>query len=289
MSGLVPKVCKVIWKVLQPRVFPVLTREHFLAVAEEFSRRWNFPNCVGAIDGKHIHLDAPPNSGSLYFNYKQGFSVNLMASCDAGYKLTSVYIGCYGRESDGGVFAKSNLGTLVDNADNFPTPADLPFGGPELPYVFVADDAFPLKPNLMKPYPGMHAAGTPKRVYNYRLSRARRCIENTFGIMCARWRVLRNRMSLLPDNAIAVVSACCCLHNYLMQEGRHAGSYCPWNFADTIDSSGRMVAGDWRNTVEGLPQVARQGSNMHSRRAADVRDSYASFFHGPGAVPWQWK
>ncbi|XP_037515171.1 uncharacterized protein LOC119391564 [Rhipicephalus sanguineus] len=162
LSGLVPKVCKAIWKVLQPRVFPVLTREHFVAVAEEFSRRWNFPNCVGAIDGKHIHLNAPPNSGSLYFNYKQGFSVNLVASCDAGYKLTSVYIGCYGRESDGGVFAKSNLGKLVDNAGNFPAPADLPFGGPELPYVFVADDAFPLKPNLMKPYAGMHAAGTPK-------------------------------------------------------------------------------------------------------------------------------
>ncbi|KAL1468939.1 hypothetical protein MTO96_041157 [Rhipicephalus appendiculatus] len=90
VSGLVPEVCKVIWKVLQLRKFPVVTREHLVVVAEELSRRRNFPNCVGALDGKHIHLDAPPNSGSLYFNYKQRFRVNLMASCDAGYKLHRV-------------------------------------------------------------------------------------------------------------------------------------------------------------------------------------------------------
>ncbi|KAL1486821.1 hypothetical protein MTO96_046804, partial [Rhipicephalus appendiculatus] len=179
ISGLVPKVCKAIWKVLQPRVFPVLTRECLVAVAEEFSRRWNFPNCVVAIDGKHNHLDAPPNFGSLIFNYKQGFSVNLVASCD----LTSVYMGCYGSESDG-VFLQDQVWVgLSTKATNPPAPTDLPFGGQELPYVLLADDVFPLKPNLMKPYPGMHALGTRKRVYNYRLYRARRCIENTFGIM----------------------------------------------------------------------------------------------------------
>ncbi|KAL3173245.1 hypothetical protein MRX96_012372 [Rhipicephalus microplus] len=68
--------------------------------------------------------------------------------------------------------------------------------------------------NLMKPYPGTQAANSAKRIYNYRLSRARRCVENAFGVMCACWRVLRNRMSLLPDNAVFVVAACCCLHNF---------------------------------------------------------------------------
>ncbi|KAH8033671.1 hypothetical protein HPB51_015017 [Rhipicephalus microplus] len=106
---------------------------------------------------------------------KQGFSINLMASCDASYKFTSVYIGCYGRESDGGVFAASQLGIFVDNGHkNLPAPCALPNGGPVLLYVFVADDAFPLKKNLMKPYPGTQAANSAKRIYNYRLSRARR-------------------------------------------------------------------------------------------------------------------
>lgn len=223
-----------------------------------------------------------------YLNYKQGFSINLMASCDASYKFTSVYIGCYGRESDGGVFAASQLGIFVDNGHkNLPAPCALPNGGPVLPYVFVADDAFPLKTNLMKPYPGTQAANSAKRIYNYRLSRARRCVENAFGVMCARWRVLRNRMSLLLDNAVLVVAACCCLHNFLMQEGRQVGGYCPPQFADTTGSSGELISGDWRNSTPPLPQAYRQGSNTYSRRAADVRDSFASYFHGPGAVPWQ--
>ncbi|XP_070390853.1 putative nuclease HARBI1 [Dermacentor albipictus] len=288
VSTLVPKVCQALWTVLQPRFLKPLNEQSIKAIAEEFYWKWNFPNCAGAIDGKHIHLGAPPNSGSLYFNYKQGFSVNLMASCDASYKFTSVYIGCYGRESDGGVFAASELGKFVDNGhQNLPAPCALPNGGPVLPYVFVADDAFPLKTNLMKPYPGMQVANSAKRIYNYRLSRARRCIENAFGVMCARWRVLRNRMSLLPDNAVLAVAACCCLHNFLMQEGRQAGGYCPPQFADTNGSSGELISGDWRNSTPPLPQACRQGSNTYSRNAADVRDSFASYFHGRGAVPWQ--
>lgn len=91
------------------------------------------------------------------------------------------------------MFASSELGRSVDNGyEDFSTPSGLPNGGPVLPYVIVGDDAFPLRANLMKPYPGIHAANSPKGIYNYRLSRERRCIKNAFGIMCARWRVLGN-------------------------------------------------------------------------------------------------
>ena len=78
----------------------------WLSVAMEFEEKWQFPNCVGAIDGKHVPLINPFNSGPTYFNYKSFFSIVLLALVDADYKFLYVNVGCQGRISNGGVFKK---------------------------------------------------------------------------------------------------------------------------------------------------------------------------------------
>lgn len=122
--------------------------------AIKFSKMWNFPNCVGAIDGKHIAMQVPANSGSDYYNYKQFHSTILMAVCDPEYKFTMVDIGAYGSEGDKNVYATSQILKKLEDGSLGPPPSSkLPYSNIILPHCIVGDDAFPIKLYMMKPYP----------------------------------------------------------------------------------------------------------------------------------------
>ena len=68
-------------------------KEKWLPVVKGFEEKWQFPNCVGAIDGKHVPLINPFKSGSAYFNYKSFFSIVLLALVDADYEFLYVSVG----------------------------------------------------------------------------------------------------------------------------------------------------------------------------------------------------
>ncbi|XP_063635183.1 uncharacterized protein LOC134805923 [Cydia splendana] len=91
-----------------------------------------------------------------------------------------------------------------------------------VPQVLIGDEGFGLKPYLMRPFTQRAALqDESKRNYNKRLSKARRVVENAFGILAEKWRVFHRPMECSVNTAEAVVKAACCLHNFLRaKEGR---------------------------------------------------------------------
>ncbi|XP_044593267.1 protein ANTAGONIST OF LIKE HETEROCHROMATIN PROTEIN 1-like [Cotesia glomerata] len=145
-ANIIVETCQALWSCLKEKVLPYpLTESHWLKIADEFEKQWQFPHCIGAIDGKHIHIQCPDNAGSSYYNYKNSHSIVLMAVYDANYLFTLVDIGAYGRRSDGGIFRSSAMGQKFENSDmNIPKPDSLTVDGMPQPYVLVGDEAFQL-------------------------------------------------------------------------------------------------------------------------------------------------
>ena len=95
-----------------------------------------------------------------------------------------------------------------------PDPDPLPNDNQNVPYFFIGDDAFALRPTMMKPY-SIRGLTTEQRIFNYRLPRARRVVENAFGILANRFQVLLSTMQHHPSTVKLIVKACLILHNLM--------------------------------------------------------------------------
>ena len=128
-------------------------------------------------------LKFPERSGSRFYNYKGFYSIVLMALVDADYKFLWVEVGSNGAASDAQIFNDCDLKLAMDRGTlGIPAPDHLPNDDRYIPYYIIADDAFSLQTNLMKPF-GQRNLSREKRIFNYRISRARRIVENAFGIL----------------------------------------------------------------------------------------------------------
>lgn len=256
-----------------------------------YENEWNFPHCIGSLDGKHVTIQSPMNSGTEFYNYKKFFSVVLMALVDAQYCFIFADCGCQGRLSDGAVFKNTKLFKMIENDElNFPPPDILHGQNEEMPYIFVADDAFSLSPRILKPYAGELLKGSKERVFNYRLSRARRTVENAFGIMASVFRVLRKPMLLEPDNVSLVVMACVHLHNFLRKSKSSCSNYSPPGTFD-VEEDGNIIQGSWRQDQSNISSLLplRKIPRKPQECAKQIRDEFAKYFVTSGNLEWQFK
>lgn len=281
-------------EVLLPKYLKPPTEENYKSIAKGFLEQWNFPNCIGSFDSRHCIIQAPPRSGTLYFNYKKTFSVVLMAACDHNYKFILVNVGSYGSHNDASIFTESEIGTAL-KTDKLNIPKGkmkLPGSNENTNFCFIGDEGFPLSKHFMRPFSGRNL-NDRKRIFNYRLSRARRTIENAFGILVSRWRVLRRPICMHPETVDKIIMSTVCLHNFLKNRDEQLPAmnrmYCPPNLIDSENDHGEIIDGTWRNNelqIQGLPINARRGTV----EAYEQRDLLANYFLTvQGEVPWQYE
>ena len=167
--------------------------------------------------------------------------------CNARYEFNVVDIGDASRQSDGGVYKNSNLSHAIDNNTiNRAPPSPINVYDKLYP-IFVADDAFQMKPFMLKPFARVDA-DVKNKIFNYRLYHARRVIENCFGMAAARFRIFRKPIIAKVEIVIKITKAVVSLHNYLMISQNKFGdyTYCPTGFADRENYDG-TEPGEWRS------------------------------------------
>jgi len=241
------------------------------------------PNCGGCIDGKHISIVQPPNTGALYYNYKNFYSVVLMAVVKSNYEFLFVDVGKQGRMSDGGVITETIFyKKMIDGSLNLPNNEN---NDENLNFSFICDEAFALHEHVLKPYP-QKSLTNEKRIYNYRISRARNVVENAFGLITSVFRILHTPINLPPQKVNIIVMAICVLHNFLRRHSSHYANNLTFDVENS--TSHDIKPGSWRQDASQIMTPLQNGSNKNATiDAKENRNKYMEFFNGIGQVSWQ--
>ncbi|CAB3995080.1 Hypothetical predicted protein [Paramuricea clavata] len=186
----------------------------------DMEEMWQFPCCWAAIDGCHIPLKCPPGGMEAckeYNNFKNFYSIVLMALVDSHYRFIWGSCGYPGNSHDSIIFQSTELWSNIKDGDGLPSMGKK-VGMQTVPPLIVGDSAFPLAQWLMKPY--TNAALSPKqRYFNYHLSRVRMVTEGAYGQLKGRWRVLLRKCESTSTNVRTFALACMVLHNICLTLG----------------------------------------------------------------------
>jgi hypothetical protein len=228
-----------------------------------------------------------------FYNYKGTESIILMAIVDANYCFIYVNTSCQGCISDGGVFRNTEFYRKLKNDDLYlPQDEALPGWTIPVPYTLVAEDAFPLTRYTMKPYATDLNKGSPKRVFNYRLLRARRIVENAFGLLASVFRIFRKPIEIKVESTVVdIVLICVYLHNFLRSQPDSARYYSLQGCFDNEDASNgeiiRGSLGEVTSSDSGIRPLRLLPQNA-SRTVIEIKDEFMNFFlTAEGSIPYQ--
>lgn len=219
---IVIEVCQVMvhtfWMEEVSNLFPE-NQEELNRAMELMDEEWQFPCAYAAIDGCHIPIRCPPGGAEAakeFHNFKNFYSVILMAIVDAKYRIIWGSCGYPGNSHDSIIFQSTDVYKDLAS-DRFKNVAHRE-GNVDIPPILLGDGAFPFHNWMMKPY-SQAVLSTEQKYFNYRLSRARMVTEGAFGKLKGRWRVLYRKCESTANTMKAKTLACVVLHNICIRRG----------------------------------------------------------------------
>ena len=266
----IKEVCEAIRR-HSSNVIKFPTGVEILQVIQEYENKWGFPMCAGCIDGTHIPILAPNENHKDYVNRKGFHSIQMQAVVDSRYLFRDVVVGWPGSVHDARVLSNSAIfkkgvdNTLFDGVES------RIIQGNDVPPLILGDPAYPFLPWLMKRYPENNDTPRVQRVFNYRLSRARMTVENTFGRFKGRFKRFSKRVDMEVSSLVNVVLSSCILHNI-------------------CEAQNNEFLPDWVNQQchEQLPEGREVDINVNIADAEDIREALAAYFVSPqGVLPHQ--
>lgn len=235
-----------------------------------------------------------------------------------------------GSLNDAGIFQSSNLGrALAANEIDIPERTMLPNTNIQCPFYFIGDGGFPLKKYSLKPYVRTRMMSVEQRIFNIRLSHARKIIECAFGVLCKRWRIFECALDFNLRTSEIIIMSAICLHNFIITDeltlpdnvGMHYAGDQESSDSDSTDSgesdgnnsdssdscksddvNSSADDGDGFNTAHNISDNESDDnvSNSDLSNVSDAEDVNAdaqqirrilqSYFVSPfGNVHWQWQ
>ena len=217
VGGIVHEVCEtIINRLRRPFVGKNMptTLEKLKDTMASFDELWQFPCAFGAVDGCHLPITCPKGgleSAKEYHNFKNFYSIVILAIVDAKYRFTWASSGYPGNSHDAIIFQSTDLFCKI--VDESYIPAYFKKDGEVNIYpCLLGDSAFPFLPWLMKPYSNA-VITKEQRYFTYRLSRARLVAEGAFGQLKGRWRILLRKCECQTHTLKLMSLACVTLHN----------------------------------------------------------------------------
>lgn len=202
-----------------------------------------------------------------------------MALVNAKGEFIFVDVGKNGRLSDGGVIEYTRFyEKLKNNALNLPDNVENEYG---LNSIFIGDEAFALHKHILKPFPQRDLTYN-RRIFNYRLSRGRNIVENSFGLIASIFRILHTAISVRPEKINYIVLAICVLHNYLLKKSSRYAS----GTAYDKDRTELLEINRCQNECD-LTALSLNNNRNVCLEAKENREKYLEYFNGVGKVDFQ--